>query len=335
MKIDAELFVDSVGDVPALAKKAEDFGFDGLWTNETRHDPFLQLALAAAGTSRIGLGTSIALAFTRSPTTLAYTAWDLQSLARGRFTLGLGSQVKGHIERRFGMRWEPPISKMREVIQLVRAVWRTWQDGEPLNFNGKFFKVNLMTPFFSPPRISNPKIPIYVAGVNRGMCRLAGELCEGLHVHPLHTTKYLKEVVLPAAQDGLRKSGRRRDQLQLAASVFAATGNDKREIENMKNECKLQIAFYASTRTYRPVLELHGWGETCDSLHEKSLKGDWAGMASEITDAMIEEFVVEGRWNEVAGKIEERYRGIVDRVRLYFPFDGGEYWKKLVNSFHQ
>lgn len=159
-------------------------------------------------------------------------------------------------------------------------------------------------------------------------------MCEGLHVHPLHTKRYLEEVVVGAVKEGLRKSGRGRDQLQLAASVFVATGNDKREIENMKNECRLQIAFYASTRTYRPVLELHGWGKTCDTLHEKSLKGDWAGMASEITDEMMEEFVVEGRWSEVAEKVEGRYGGIVDRVRLYFPFDGGENWKKLVDSLH-
>jgi probable F420-dependent oxidoreductase len=203
-----------------------------------------------------------------------------------------------------------------------------------LNFNGKFFRVNLMTPFFSPPRISYPEIPIFVAGVNRRMCRLAGELCEGLHVHPLHTKQYLEEVVVGAVKEGLRNSGRTRDQIQLAASVLIATGNSKQEIENMKNECRLQIAFYASTRTYRPVLELHGWGETCERLHEKSVKGDWAGMASEITDKMMEEFVVEGRWGEVADKVEERYKGIVDRVRLYLPFDGGQNWKKLVDSFH-
>ncbi len=333
MKIDAELFVDSVGDIPTLAKRAESFGFDGLWANETKHDPFLQLALAAASTNRIGLGTSIALAFTRSPTTLAYTAWDLQSLSGGRLTLGLGSQVKGHIERRFGMKWEPPTPKMREVIQLLRAVWRTWQEGEPLDFRGKFFQVNLMTPFFSPPRITEPRIPIYLAGVNRGMCRLAGQLCEGLHVHPLHTVRYLRDVVLPAVQLGLKKSGRKRGEMQLAASVFVATGDSEKEIEKMKGECKLQIAFYASTRTYRPVLELHGWGETCDRLHEKSLKGDWAGMASEISEPMMKEFVLEGRWDEIGEKLGERYHGIVDRVRLYFPFDAKDHWKRLSGAF--
>lgn len=333
MKIDAELFVDSVSDVASIAKKAEDFGFDGLWANETKHDPFLQLAMASANTRHLTLGTSIALAFTRSPTTLAYTAWDLQALTGGRLILGLGSQVKGHIERRFGLKWESPAPKMREVIQVLRAVWRTWQEGEPLDFRGRFYRVNLMTPFFSPPRISSPDIPIYLAGVNPAMCRLAGELCDGLHVHPLHTPKYLREVVTGNLERGLMKGGRSREKVRVTASVFVATGKEKGEIDEMKEECKLQMAFYASTRTYRPVMDLHGWGAVAERLHEKSVRGDWAGMASEITDEMLEEFVVQGKWGEIAEKIVDRYRGLIDRVRLYHPFDGSERWRAFVASF--
>lgn len=332
MKIDAEVMVGAPSEAAALSKKAESFGFDCFWVNETKHDPFVQLSLAAHSTESISLGTSIALAFTRSPTTLAYTAWDLQSLSGGRVILGLGSQVKGHIERRFGMKWEAPAPKMREVILAMKSVWENWQKGGKLEFRGKYFELDLMTPFFNPGPIEHPGIPVYVAGVNAGMCRVAGEVAEGLHIHPLHTVRYLEEVILPALKAGAAKSGRK-DRPAPAASVFAAVGDSTQQIANVKELYREQIAFYASTRSYRKVMELHGWGDVCDRLHELSTRGEWQRMASEVSDDILEEFVVEGTWEDVGRNILDRYDGLLDRVRLYFPFDGEEHWRRLVLGF--
>ena len=333
MKIDTELFGSWPSETTELAKKAEKLGFDCLWLNETQHDPFVQLALAAASTRSIMLGTSIALAFTRSPTALAYTAWDLQSLSGGRLLLGLGSQVKGHIERRFGLKWESPVPKMQEVILAMRSVWESWQTGSKLDFRGRFYKIDLMTPFFSPGPIEHPKIPIYVAGVNAGMCKLVGRLGEGLHVHPLHTVRYLNEAVLPAMSMGLRRAGRKREDLAVAASVFAAVGDDDAQVKKVRQIYRSQIAFYASTRTYRKVMELHGWGDICDRLHQRSVRGEWERMPEEIGEDVLDEFVVEGTWKTIGEEIVRKYRGLVDRVRVYIPFDGREGWKTLVEGF--
>jgi len=333
LKLDAEVAVNSPAEAAELARKAEDFGFDCFWVNETKHDPFVQIALASAATKGIGLGTSIALAFTRSPTTLAYTSWDLQDASGGRLILGLGSQVKGHIERRFGMKWEAPSPKMKEVILALRTVWKSWQDGSKLAFDGKFFHLDLMTPFFSPGPIDHPDIPVYIAGVNQGMCRVAGAVADGLHVHPLHTVKYLREVIRPAIAAGAARAGRKMEDVTVAASVFGAVGDNRSEIENVREALRGQVAFYASTRSYRKVMELHGWGDVCDRLHELSAKGEWRRMASEITDDMLEAFLVQGSWKEMGATLRERYDGLADRVRMYLPFDGGEKWRDLVRSF--
>jgi probable F420-dependent oxidoreductase len=333
VKIDAEVLAASPAEAGDLAKKAEEFGFDCLWANETKHDPFLQLALAAANTRSIRLGTSIALAFTRSPTALAYTAWDLQNLSGGRLILGLGSQVKGHIERRFGLKWESPTPKMREYIQALHSVWESWQTGSKLDFQGRFYKIDLMTQFFNPGPIGNPKIPIYVAGVNEGMCRLAGRLGDGLHIHPLHTVRYLKEAMLPAVSRGLERAGRRREEVTLAASVFAAVGDDETQISNVKQLYRSQIAFYASTRTYRKVMELHGWGDICDRLHQHSVKGKWDKMPEEIGEEVLGEFTIQGTWESIGEEVVKKYRGLVDRVRFYIPFDGSDGWRRLVGNF--
>ncbi len=333
MKLDAEISVDSPSNAGALSRRAEEYGFDCVWVNETKHDPFLQLALAAAETKRIMVGTSIALAFTRSPTALAYTAWDLQRLSSGRLILGLGSQVKGHMERRFGVKWEPPVRKMRDVVMAVRSVWESWQTGRQLDYDGRYFKLDLMTPFFSPGPIESPRIPIYIAGVNRLMCSLAGEAGDGLHVHPLHTVRYLQEVVLPALEKGVKRAKRRKEEVTVAASVFAAVGDTQSEIRSVREAYRGQIAFYASTRTYRRLMELHGWGDVCDRLHALSLRGEWGMMAGEVTDEMLGKFVVESGWGEIGRELKSRYGGLVDRVRLYLPFDGDENWKRLAAGF--
>ena len=334
--IDAEIHTDRLEGIPRLARQAEEFGVNGIWFDETKHDPFLQLALATSTTRKVSLGSAIALAFVRSPTSLAYSAWDIQSLSKARFVLGLGSQVKGHIERRFGSRWESPGPKMREVISVLRAVWKNWQYGTRLDFHGRFYDVDLMTPFFSPPKMLDQNasaIPIYLAGVNRGMCNLAGEVADGIHVHPLHTARYLKEVMDPALISGLEKGGRIRDDFRVVCSVFAAVGSSEAEIRQRREDCRESIAFYASTRTYRRVLELHNWGDVCDRLHELSTKGEWRRMATEVTNDILDEFVVEGSWNGIGSSLQKKYAGLVDRVRLYLPFDGGKKWRSLVQGF--
>jgi probable F420-dependent oxidoreductase len=336
MKIDTNIVVGNLREVPALAQAAEAIGFDGIWTSETSHDPFLISALIAEHTQRTGLGTAIAVAFPRSPGTLAYLAWDLAALSDGRFILGLGTQVKAHNERRFGVKWESPVAKLREVILAMRALWDAWQNGTRLNFRGQFFKLTLMSPFFNPGPIAHPKIPIYIAGVNRGMCRLAGELCDGFHVHPFHSVRYLREVTLPAIEEGLRISGRQRSGMELVSSVFVIPGDTETEQMVASHSVRQQIAFYASTPSYAPVMELHGWGNTREELSRLAARSRWGEMPPLISDEMLDVFAVSGAWSELPGKIMARYEGLLDRVMYYLHFVPGEMddqWRQAVKSF--
>jgi probable F420-dependent oxidoreductase len=321
MKVDVDLAIDDLGDVPAIAQEAEALGFDGLWTAETRHEPFLPLALAAEHTRRVSLGTAIAVAFPRSPTVVAHTAWDLQAASRGRLILGLGTQVKGHMERRFSVKWTAPGPRLREYIQALRAIWDAWQARGPVNFQGEHYAVTLMTPFFAPGPIEHPRIPIYIAAVNAYNLRLAGELCDGVHLHPFHSIKYLREFALPHIESGLAKAGRSRDALTLATSVFMVTGRDGEEVRRAREHARTQIAFYASTRTYEPVLATHGWQDLTPRLHRKSVEGDWAGMAALVTDEMLEVFAVEAPLDGLRAALDERYAGLLDRIGPYVALD--------------
>jgi probable F420-dependent oxidoreductase len=337
MKLDTVLPPLALADVPALARTADDLGFDALWTAETSHDPYLPLALVAEHTQRIQFGTSIAVAFPRSPLVHAQIAWDLQAQSNGRFLLGLGTQVKGHNERRFGIRWEAPGPRLREMILAMRAIWDCWQNGTKPQFEGAYYRFTLMTPFFNPGPIAHPKIPIYIAGVNPYMCRLAGELCDGFHVHPFHSIRYLREHLLPEVEEGLAKGGRTRPDLTLSTSAFVITGATREEMERAKDAVRMQISFYASTRTYIRVLETHGWGDTCVRLNEKAAKGDWAGMGAEITDEMLEVFAVTAPYDELAATVQAKYAGILDRVAFYVPFRAGAddaRWRRIVAAFH-
>ena len=321
MKIDVALRNYDLSAVPQQSWQAEGVGYDCLWTSETQHDPFLPLAVAASATSRIKLGTSIAVAFARSPMTIAQTAWDLQKASKGRFILGLGSQVRAHIQRRFSVKFEPPGPKLREVVLALRAIWDCWQNGTPLRFEGKFYNFGLMTPFFNPGPIADPQIPIYVAGVNAYMCRMAGEVCDGLHVHPFHTTKYLREFVHPAVNEGLTASGRGRQNFTYATACFVVVGDTEQERSQNAEAVRQQIAFYASTRTYAPVLAAHGWESLSPELHQRSLDGDWRGMARLITDEMLDEVAVSGTYETIGKKLREKYSGLLDRISLYQPYE--------------
>jgi probable F420-dependent oxidoreductase len=338
MKLDTGLIARNLRDVPAAAKAAEDAGFDALWTAEAGNDGFLPAALAAEHTKRIKLGTAVAIAFPRSPMITAYTAWDLAGLSEGRFILGLGTQVKGHIERRFGTKWEAPVPKLREYIQSLRAIFKCWSEGGArLKYEGKFYNFSLMTPFFTPPKHNFPNIPIFIAGVNQRIIQLAGELCDGLHAHPFHSPKYLKEFVLPNLDKGLNKSGRSRKDFQIATTAFVIAGKNRDEIEQAKAGVRQQLAFYASTRTYKVVLDMHGWGDASARLNEKAAKGDWGGMAKEITDEMLDVYALTGTWDDIADKVKARYDGLLDRVAFYVPYRAGvndAQWRSITKAFN-
>jgi len=323
VKLDVGMLTHDLQSIPAYARKVEALGFDCLWSSETQHDPFLPLAVAASVTSTIKLGTAIAVAFPRSPMITAHIAWDLQKASNGRFILGLGSQVKGHNERRFSVKFDSPGPKLREVVLALRAIWDCWQHGTKLNFKGDFYRFDLMTPFFAPEPIEHPNIPVYISGVNAYMCRVAGEVCDGLHVHPFNSPKYLREYVQPAVNEGMAKAGRAREAFTYVTSSFVVVGDTEAEIAANARAVKQQIAFYGSTRTYEPVLATHGWQDLVPHLHRKSVEGDWKGMADLITDEMLHTYAVVGTYETIGRKLKERYDGLLDRTALYQPYQPG------------
>ncbi len=335
MKVDAHIAYDSLDDVPGLARAAEALGVDGIWLSETAHDPFLGAALAAEHTQRVSVGTSVAVAFTRSPTVLAHTAWDLAALSNGRFILGLGTQVKAHITRRFGLAWDPPATKLRETVEAVRSVWETWRTGAPLQFRGRFYTLTLMTPFFTPPR-HDAAIPIVTAGVNPAMCRAAGAVADGFQVHPFHTPGYLRDVIRPAIASARRKSGRAGEPFSIAAAVFVVTGEDPAERARSREQVRQSIAFYASTPSYRGVLAHHGWEDVGAQLSALAARGRWAEMPRLISDEILASVAVEAA-GDIGTTIVQRYRDLVDRIGIYEPFapaaDGR--WRSLIAAAKQ
>jgi probable F420-dependent oxidoreductase len=336
MKFDIALAPTSLAEIPQLAQRAETLGVQGVWTTETQHDPFLPHPLIAAHTTHLEHGTAVAIAFARSPMTVAHTAWDLAAQSNGRFILGLGTQVKPHIEKRFGMTWpESPVGKFREFIQATRAVWQAWQRGDRLNHRGDHFKLTLMTPFFNPGAINHPNIPIYIAGVNSPLIKLAGECADGFHVHPHHSRKYLAEVVLPNIEEGAKRTGRTLKDVTIACTSFVALGDTEAERSAMREAMRSQIAFYASTPTYHSVMGIYGWDKEREQLTALASRGQWAEMTQVITDEMLAEFLLEGTWAEMGGMLKKKYEGLADRVSIYLPFTlnaKDEDWKKIVNS---
>lgn len=337
MKIDVALWVDDLGQVPAAAQAAEKLGFSALWTSDTSHNPLFPLVLVAEHTRQIRLGTAIVVAFARSPMDVAYQAWDLARYSRGRFLLGLGTQVPAHITRRFGMEWKKPAAEvLREYVGALRAIWHAWQTGERLNFRGRFYKLTLMAPFFDPGPHDFPHIPIYTAGVNLRMCRLAGEVSDGFHVHPFHTRRYLREVVLPTIAEGAASAGRGLSGIDISSAIFVAAGDSQAEIDAAVQFVRQQVAFYASTPSYAPVMDLHGWSDTREKLSRLAVRKRWDEMGALISDEMAAEFAIICSWSELPGKIREKYEGILDRVTLYKPFDptqDQERWASICAAF--
>jgi probable F420-dependent oxidoreductase len=334
MKIDGGIGFDPVG-IAAQAAKAEASGYDGVWSAETNHDPFLPIAIGAGATETLEFGTGITVAFARNPMTLSVVANDLQLLTKGRFMLGMGSQIKPHITKRFSMPWSHPAPRMRELILAIRAIWRAWETGEKLAFRGEFYTHTLMTPFFDPGpnQYGNPKI--LLAGVGQHMTEVAGEVADGFLVHGFTTERYLREVSLPSLERGAAKAGKTRADLTISYPGFVVTGADGKSTEAAATAVREQIAFYASTPAYRPVLELHGWGDLQPELNTLSKRGEWVKMGELITDEVLEAFAVVCPLDRVASEVRARFEGLVDRFSFYAPYKvDPETWKSVLAGFH-
>jgi probable F420-dependent oxidoreductase len=335
VKIDGGIGFSTKG-IGAAAREAEAVGFDGVWSAETAHDPFLPLAVAAEATERITLATGIAVAFARNPMNLAVMANDLQDLSGGRFILGLGSQIKPHVTKRYSMPWSHPAPRMRELILAIRAIWASWATGEKLAFRGEFYTHTLMTPFFDPGPNPHGNPPVLLAGVGQLMTEVAGEVGDGLLVHAFTTERYLREVTLPALERGAAKAGKVRGDLTVSYPGFVVTGSTEEETAAAANAVKEQIAFYGSTPGYRPVLELHGWGDLQSELNSLSKRGEWKAMGDLISDEILEAFAVVCPIDEVPARLRERFGGLVDRFSFYMPYAVGPgRWREILASFRE
>lgn len=303
------------------AELVERLGFDGLVLTETKEDPFVVMAMAATTTERISLTTAVAMAFPRSPTVTAMTAWTLQRASRGRFRLGLGTQVKGHVERRYGMAWHPPGPWLEDYVAAVRAVWRCWQERVPLDHHGEHYDLTLMNPLFDPGPIEHPYPPIHLAAVNAHMARVAGRHADAVRPHPICTRRYLDEVLQPAVARGAADVGRDAADVGMVASPLIVTAPDDAELAERVSAVRSRIAFYASTRTYRPVFDLHGWSDACDHLSTLSRQQRWDEMEQHVTDEMVHEIAVVAPYDTLADAIASRYAGTCDGVEFSIPVD--------------
>ena len=311
----------SLGAIAAAGERAERLGFDVVNTPEAGHDPFLPLPIVAEHTRRIRLGTNVAVAFPRSPLATAQVAWDLQHLSGGRFQLGLGTQVKGHIERRYATPWSgAPGPRLREYILCMQAMFKSFQNPrEPVYFEGEHYRYTLMSPFFNPGPIEHPDIPIYIAAVNTYNARLCGELCAGLRAHPVATFAYSRDVIMPAIAEGAARAGRSLADIDVVGSPFLAVAADAEGVEKAKSALKQHIAFYASTRTYHSVLSYHGWDDLGAKLHRLSVEGKWTELPLQITDDMLQEWAIVGTYDELAPRLRERAAGSYTSVLLDLP----------------
>ena len=317
MKVDYYFPPGPPENATAAAEEAADLGYDGFFTAETQHDPFFPITHAAVAAPNMDFGTAIAVAFPRSPTVMAMTAWDLARQTKGRFLLGLGTQVRGHIVRRFSSYWAgKPAPQLKEYIEAMRAVWNSWQNGVPLQYEGEFYNLSLMTPFFNPGPIRHPEVPVYIAGVGPFLSALAGEICEGFHVHPFHTVPYLDEVVLPNMGRAAAGAGRTLDDVEVVTTVFIMTGTNDEEIAMAKEPVRQQISFYASTPSYRSVLEASGW-DFGEKLTAMSKRGRWDEMAAAVPDEALEGVGVIAPVDKLAQAIKARYGDRVQRVGFY------------------
>ncbi len=318
------------------AEAAEDLSFDGVWNPEVDRDAFMPLSVVADHTSDVEFGTRIATAFTRSPMVLAHQSWDLQRVSDGRFVLGLGTQVEAHNRRRFSVEWGKPTQRLREVVESLRHIWSYWQgDAEEFGYDGEHYSFSLMTTAFNPGAIDHPEIPIYLAAVNEGNVRLAGELADGICVHPFCTPKYLEEKLVPWLESSAEEHGRSLDDVTVSASPFVVTGTSEKQMDARREMVRMRVAFYASTPAYKPVMQAHGWEDTGRRLWELSREGDWTSMASLVTDDMLEEFAVEAPPEDVAAAVKDRWGSHADRIAIDVDegFTGQGFWRDIVDGW--
>jgi len=320
VKVDRGAALDGTVDVRPAAQAAERDGVDGFWLSEVKHDPFLGLALAATVTERVQLGTAIVVAFARNPMTTTVQANDLQALSGGRLLLGLGTQIKPHITRRFSMEWSHPAPRMREYVLALRAIWDAWSDGTKLDFRGEFYSHTLMTPMFTPQPHEYGPPKVLIAGVGATMTEVAGEVADGFLAHGFTTERYVRELTVPALQRGREKSGRTMEGFIVQGSPFVVTGRDEQEMAAAADGVRGQIAFYGSTPAYRGVLEQYGWGELGDELNKLSREGRWTDMGPLIDDEVLAAFAVVGSPAEAGAEIVRRYGDVFDRITLYMPY---------------
>lgn len=337
MKFDSQLTKLDPETVGASAAGFERMDFDCVWGVEAGHDPFLPLAWAANATERIGLGTSIAVAFARSPLSMAQVAWDLQRVSGGRLHLGLGTQVRAYIERRYSMPFEQPAARIADYVRCLRAIWDTFQTGAAPGYEGPFYRFTLMNPMFNPGSIDHPHIPISLAGVNPRMCRAAGEVADGFHVHPMHSVSYLREVVIPALDQGARTRGKRASDLELYAPIFVISGETQAEWDRVERAVRTQISFYGSTPSYRTLLTHHGMEGVGRELSARARRGDWEVMPDLVPDSLLEEIAVMAKPAQLPAILKQRYDGILQRASLYFPIfkqDDEARWSDFVSQMH-
>jgi probable F420-dependent oxidoreductase len=304
------------------ARLAESLGYDGVITEETKEDPYIVMALAAQATSRVSLATAVAVAFPRSPTVTAHSAWTLQKLSRGRFILGLGSQVKGHIERRFGLRWSPAGPWLRDYVRAVRAIWDCWQNGTKLDFDSEHYQINLMVPLFAPAPIEHPQIPIQLASVNPFMCQVAGEVADGIRAHPIATPCYIREIMLPAARKGAAKVGRDLSNFAMCVMPLVATAETKAALTDEIRDARARVAFYASTPAYVAAFETQGHGEVAKQLQTLSRAQRWEEMPALVDDEMLDAYAVIGTYDEIAAKLRARFAGLATHLEFRVPVTG-------------
>ncbi|HEY4408640.1 MAG TPA: TIGR03617 family F420-dependent LLM class oxidoreductase [Acidimicrobiia bacterium] len=334
MKVDLLCMRPDLGGIATAAREAEALGYSALLVAETGHDPFMPLALAAEHTEGIGLGTCVAVGLSRSPVHLAQAAHDLARFSQGRFILGIGSQVRGHIEKRFSAAFEHPTERMKDLVGAIRAIWRAWDEGEPLHYEGPFYRHTLMTPFFSPPPNPYGPPPIYLAASGPEMTAVGGEVADGLMLHALMSPASAAEITLPALERGLAAAGRQRSDVELYAPVFVVTGDTDEELATAEAAVRLQIAFYASTPAYRKTLAFHGRPELPAALNDLTKQGRWRDMGGLIDDEVLDLFSVTGKPEEIGPAVLARFGGILDRVALYAPYKHDpEPWGRVLPGF--
>lgn len=312
---------DDLTKVPDAIRAAEAAGYDLVTTQENRHDPFLPLAVAAVASERISLATSISIAFARSPMVFANLGWDLQKSSRGRFVLGLGSQVKGHNERRFSVAWSAPAPRLKECVQAIRAIWACWHEGDKLNFQGEHYRFSLMTPNFTPEPMTEPPPPITIAAVGPAMMRVAGEVCDGARLHGFCTRKYLEEIAVPRLESALSAAGGDRRRFEISGGGFVATGATDEAVAKAFEWVRQRVGFYGSTRAYWPVFQVHGLEDLGEKLNHMSKTGQWAQMTKEVSDDVVHLFAAVGRHDQLAAAMEARFGGLVDTVSAGTPVD--------------